>query len=470
MKKQSYSFVNLASINIGTMVGVGIFFKNPGILKTTNNIYLAITAWVVGGILIYGMGLSFAEAQSYTGKQGISGTLANWVSTFIGPKWGRVADQVMSWLYYPVFSSLLVYYAVYFLLLAFEWKTGLGQAMETQWLTVYGLTILGFLALTAGNALSYSFGKVLQLLGTVIKFIPLLSVCVLGFIAPVASSSANTFAGIVSGKAHTWNVASVFAALPAVFFAFDGFFGGLALSKEESKKGDAARASLFSIVAVGAFYVLFAAAVGFGTDDGSLFGVFNKTFGKGGAKAIWILISISAYTVANGMFLAGQRQLKSMSDKKAFIPSKLLSKVESDGRHAGQAWVIFALGTAYMTLAFMISEAMSVGATAEQAKMFTKELTFDNFGNALTMFGFGLYALVGIGIFANRFSNKYKTVKQKFLGLQIATAFLVLWVVIKSTMGYFFAVNKTTMWLVVLSALIAYFTSFITSLYQKDFK
>ena len=256
MKKQSYSFLNLATINIGTMVGVGIFFKNTGILRTTNNIYLALLSWIVGGILVYGLCLSFAEAHSYTEKQGSSGTLPNWLTTFVGPKTGRLADQIMTWLYYPIFSSLLVYYAVYFILVAFGWETGLGKAMETKWLWVYGFTTLGFFALAAGNALSYSFGKILQLSGTVVKFIPLLTVCVLGFAAPSVATNANTFAGVVSGKAATWNFGSVFLALPAVFFAFDAFYGGLALSKEEHKKGDAVKASLFSIISVGIFYVV----------------------------------------------------------------------------------------------------------------------------------------------------------------------------------------------------------------------
>ena len=468
MKKQSYSFINLVTINVGSMIGVGIFFKNPGILRTTNNIYLALATWAIGAVLVYGLCLSFAEAQSYTGKNNISGTVPNWVTQFCGKTMGRISQQIMSWVYYPVFSSLLVYYAVYFAFTGLGWK---GADIESKWIIIYGATTLAYLALTIGNVMSYSFGKALQFVGTVIKFIPLLLVCVLGFIAPVASSDANTFAGIVNGKAQTWNFGSIFLAIPAVFFAFDGFMGGLNLSKEEEKPNDATKASLFSVVSVAIFYLVFAAAVGFGTDNGSLFPVFEKTFGKKGATAIFMLIAISAYTVANGFTVAGARALKGMNDEKGFIPFKLISKVESDGRHAGQTWVLFGMGMFYMTLCFLISEASIQKAgliefDAINAAKLTKEATFDNFGTAGAQFAFGLYALVALGVFANRFSNRLPVIKQKWIGLQVSAAVLALWVVVMNIIGYFLASAKITMWLVILSLFITYVANNVVKLSQ----
>ena len=167
--------------------------------------------------------------------------------------------------------------------------------------------------------------------------------------------------------------------------------------------------------------------------------------------------------------VAGSRQLKSMADKKAFLPSKLLSKVESDGRHAGQSWLIFFIGMFFMTTAFLISEVLSSGASAEKAALYTKEITFDNMGNAITLFGFALYAILGFGVFANRFTNKFKVDKQKFSLLQIGAATLTLWIVIQNTVGYFLAENKITMWLVLLSLFILYVTNKIVSLTHNEY-
>ena len=464
MKKQSYSFWNLVTINVGSMIGVGIFFKNPGILRTTGNIYIALISWIVGAVLIYGMSLSFAEAQSYTGKNNISGTVPNWVTAFIGPKTGRIAHQLFGWLYNPIFASLLCYYAVYFALTGMGWT---GTDIETKWKLVYALTTLVYIALTAGNAFSYSFGKVLQMAGTIIKFIPLLAVLVLGFANPIETSATNTFS-----KATTWNWGTIFAALPAVFFAFDGFINGVTLSKEEEKKGDATRSLLFSVISVTIFYVAFAASVGWGTSDAGLFDLFAKTFGNTGSTAIYFLIAISAYTVANGQQITSSRTIKAMADAKATIPLKVLAKVEADGRHAGQTWVNFWIGMFFMTLMFLVAEV-----TGD-----SKELTFDNFGNAITLFGFAFYALVTFGTFANRFSSKLKVDKQKGFAFQFASAFIVFWIVIQNTVNYFikavkFAVKDgqhalktepTVMWLVVLTIVILFVTTKVSELANKE--
>ncbi len=470
MKKQSFSFWNLVTINVGSMVGVGIFFKNPKILAATGgNIWLSLLTWLVGAILVYGMGLSFAEAQSYTGKNNISGTVPNWVTTFIGPKTGRIAQQIFGWIYYPVFSVLLSYYAVAFVLLGMGWTWA---SMETKWKTVWALSSIAYLALSTGNVLSYSFGKGLQMVGTIIKFIPLLSVVVLGFTRPVAASDANTFAAVASG-AVKWNIATVFTALPGVFFAFDAFMGGLTLSKEEEKPGDATKATMFSIISVGIFYFVFAAATGYGTKDASLFELFQKTFGSTGASVLWFLIGISAYTVANGFQVAGARVTKAMSDEKATIPSKYMSKIESDGRHTNQTWIGFFIGMFYMALMFIIADV-----TGD-----SKEATFDNFGSALALFAFAFYAVVGFGVVANRFTNKFKVDKQKLPILQFGAAVISLWVVVQNTVNYFIAGAKTVvdfktqttqtsptvMWLIVLTLFITFVTTKIADLINNEY-
>ena len=57
-----FGFFTALSMVIGSVVGIGIFFKNGGVFATTEgNSISVLIAWILGGIISLFAALSFAE-------------------------------------------------------------------------------------------------------------------------------------------------------------------------------------------------------------------------------------------------------------------------------------------------------------------------------------------------------------------------------------------------------------------------
>ena len=408
-KKTTYSFIDIFTVVVGTMVGVGIFFKNKGVMAITGNIWLALTAWVVGCLAVLGLVVGFKEISSATAKTGESGTLSKWSKMFIGEKMARWVGIFMVFIYGPTFGMLLCFYTYDFIALAF--------GLPRDWYFFMAATIGFYAILCYANAKSYRFGPAFQNTGTIIKFIPLLLIIVLGVANP-AVPGGGAFAGVVNGKPQTWNIGSVFLALPGIFFALDAFLGGLPLQTEEEKKGDAFKATLYGVLLTSLFYLLFAFSVGFATTDGDLFIIFQKTFGKIGAQFLYFIIGVSAYTVANGMVISGLRNAKRLADDGDFFPIKWLQGISKNKTYPNQSMFMFVNGAAHALILLLSAAALGVDFYG----------VFDVWGNIATLFGFIIYALLIFAVWGNRYregSHKVAVEPVKNFWIALAAGFVI---------------------------------------------
>ena len=421
-KKTSYSFIDIFTVVVGTMVGVGIFFKNKGVLAITGNIWLALAAWVVGCLAVVGLVVGFKEISSATAKTGEAGTLSKWSRMFIGEKMSRWVGIFMVFVYGPTFGMLLCFYTYQFFTIAL--------GIPGDWYWYLGGTLLLYGALCLANAKSYRFGPAFQNTGTIIKFIPLLLIIVLGVANP-AEGGGGAFSGVVNGKPASWGLGAVFLALPGIFFALDAFLGGLPLQTEEEKKGDAFKATLYGVIITSIFYLLFAFSVGFATTDGDLFKIFGKTFGDLGAKVLYFIIGISAYTVANGMVVSGVRNCKRLSDDKDFFPLKQLQGISKDKTYPNQSLFMFIHGSAHFVILLLASVALN--------EKF--EVVFDVWGNIATLYGFIIYALLIFAVWSNRYKegpHKVFVEPVKHFWIALLSAFLVFGLVLVNILNTLF--------------------------------
>ena len=170
-------FFTAVSMLIGTVVEIGIFFKNHSILSTNNwNGWGTLSAWIIGGLLSLGAAVSFSEISSLKTKN-VHG-LAGYSEIIVNKKFGYFVR-----FHYPfilgLFNIVMAFFTTETIVSIFT--TLRGQSVSD--VPIYGhvlisLALLLFLQLM--NYFSLKASVILQQITTVLKWIPLILVAFLG--------------------------------------------------------------------------------------------------------------------------------------------------------------------------------------------------------------------------------------------------------------------------------------------------
>lgn len=412
--KKGYSFLNLLTLNIGCMVGIGIFFKNEGIFTATEgNPWLVIAAWIIGGIAVMALAIGFSEVATST--QGERGTLAKWAEKFISVKVAKLVAIFFQFIWYPTIILTIALFSTHFTfqIWAPDYIGETGQEFAT-FITYFAVAAFYMLTIMFANAKSNTFGKVAQLVGTIIKFIPLLLVLVLGFANPV-----STTGGALANGSTEFNPILIIAALPGVLFALDSFLNGLNLQGEESRKGDAIKATLISVLAVGVFYTLISVSVMNGADGDFIITIVSN-LGSQFASILFAFIVISALTVLNGLTVSSGRFVKQVQEDELFTKIKMVDKVAPTGEYTGAIKFMAILSMGWFAV-LMIAGYMN-------GKDYIGFI--DAWSNIAVLGGFLIYSIIILGALANRVTGKVKVEKKKYF-------------VVSSVIGLVFSVFTT---------------------------
>ncbi|WGI36554.1 APC family permease [Mesomycoplasma lagogenitalium] len=204
---------------IGSVVGIGIFFKNGTISRETGGNGISwLIAWIIGGIISIAAALNFAEIGTMK-KSKLSG-LSSWIYRTSGTKIGygtSVAYAIFYWglllVIIPIFSAEMLFYFL-----------GTINVIDFQkiklWvicLTGIGIGILFYVL----NWISLKISGYVQTVVTILKFIPLLLGALAGIIFPYVNNNGGTNA-FVDFK-NTFSAKGIVLALPAVLFSYDAF-------------------------------------------------------------------------------------------------------------------------------------------------------------------------------------------------------------------------------------------------------
>ena len=110
--EKRYGFTVAISMVVGIVIGIGIFFKAGQILSAAQlNPKIAISAWVLGGIISILSGLTAAEVGAAIPETG--GMIA-WIKRIYGEKIGFLVGWVQMILYFPALIALIAYYFAVF--------------------------------------------------------------------------------------------------------------------------------------------------------------------------------------------------------------------------------------------------------------------------------------------------------------------------------------------------------------------
>lgn len=248
-------FFSTILLVIGSSIGAGIFLKNGEVLGNVQGSFiLSIVSWIIAIVAIICMGLTLAEICSANTQndQGIIG----WVKTFNNKFLYKGAKNFMAYIYLPLNFFVMPYYAIMTIQDAFGWS------LDWYYVMLICLAIVIWFVVMSG--LSSRMGNIQNWIITSVKFLPLAFAAVIGF---VLIGTGNVTSGTTPGLMPdpSWPdgvvdstplfqqlspVLGVFCSIPAIFFAFDGFYAtaGIQSQMKEPKKVSMAMAVGLAVV------------------------------------------------------------------------------------------------------------------------------------------------------------------------------------------------------------------------------
>ncbi|ATZ16091.1 amino acid permease-like protein [Entomoplasma freundtii] len=284
-KAKTYEFLTLFTMVIGTVIGSGIFVKNKQLLEQTGNPIIAIVLWTLVGIVAVMTVYAFMQIASATRNHG-NGTVSNWAKLFLGRRCGSLFSLIYAFLYFPICQSVFVSSFIAFLFLAM----GIDVSLHIQLIVfiVSGVTLIILIGLI--NAFSPNASKMIQIFGTVFKFIPLIAALIAGFClidkTPGAAGNSSMWNGTGVGvPPHPWSATDFKLGLfirgfGPILFAFDGFIYVANAQKTAKYKEVVPLSLLAGMIFVAVFYVLMAISLFLGSPDGSIVELLARIFSK----------------------------------------------------------------------------------------------------------------------------------------------------------------------------------------------
>lgn len=427
------------SMLIGSIVGVGIFFKNGNIFATNDyNAIGILVAWILSGIISLSAAFSFAEVgSSLNSNAGLGG----WCYKLVGKRFGNFVKTIQPFFYFTVLAFSISIFSGEAIFNIFN------VAEQLHFAVIMLVGLLLFIFFIGLNYFSLKASSRFQMVATTLKFVPILIVIITGIIYGVMNPQNSLFslAGdktspIVIGD---FNFGSVLIAIPSILFAFDPFFGVGNLSNDmKNPQRNVPLTIIISMIIVTIAYLLVTISqilVGTGNVYELFAEVFesNDTVSNAFRIVTSIFIFISIVGVLNSFCALMLRSYQSLIDENLIIG---VNKIESwaaklfPWRNLQYKGALLLCILSYLFL-FIIIFILSVSSSSNGTDAFVDGIS--NFPVAIFFF---VYATVILGGFINRFTNKVKVQRIKGFMFFSVVAVLGCYLVSLSQIFYIYTV------------------------------
>ena len=304
-----------ASIIVGIVVGTVIFKSGPFIFSGCGGPMGAMLAWVVGGVFAFIGAMCYAElATSYPRSGGdyvyLTKAFGPWAGFLFG--WAQLTVIMPASL-----GAMAVVFGEYATNLYDLSERFPGTGLSSQMLYAFG----SILVLTVLNMIGVVVGKIAQNLLTILKIAGLIAIIVAGF-----SNVQSMPQEWPMGEARDWSWGP--ASLILIMYAFGGWNdAGFVAAEVRDPSRNIPRALFFGLGVITLLYLLvnLAYLFGLGFETASQFDkqlpllVLKNVFGDNGAKAMSVVVMISALGAVNGLTFVGARVYATLgNDHKLF--------------------------------------------------------------------------------------------------------------------------------------------------------
>lgn len=363
--ERKYGLFTAICMVVGIVIGSGVFFKAQVILeKTGGNMPLGILAWLIGGVIMLVCVLTFANmSQKYEKVNGI----VDYAEATVGPKYGYLVGWFMTTIYYPTLTSVLAWLSARYTLV---FLTSVNPDLPLVVPVEQGGCVVGpeCIALMlfylccgyAVNALSPKLAGKLQTTTTVIKFIPLTLMAVVGIVYGLTTGQlASNFANPALGYEVIGN--PLFAAVCATAFAYEGWIIATSINSElKDSKRNLPKALIIGGLIIIATYLFYYIGVAGGASNDQLIRegatvAFLNIFGNVFGNVLNLFVAISCLGTMNGLMLGCVRGLYSLAARKEGPRPEIFSQVDSKTNMAHNSSVVGLLMCGFWGLYFYLA-------------------------------------------------------------------------------------------------------------------
>lgn len=363
--ERKYGLFTAICMVVGIVIGSGVFFKAQVILeKTGGNMPLGILAWLIGGVIMLVCVLTFANmSQKYEKVNGI----VDYAEATVGPKYGYLVGWFMTTIYYPTLTSVLAWLSARYTLV---FLTSVNPSLPLVVPAEQGGCVIGpeCIALMlfylccgyAVNALSPKLAGKLQTTATVIKFIPLTLMAVVGIVYGLTTGQlASNFANPALGYEVIGN--PLFAAVCATAFAYEGWIIATSINSElKDSKRNLPKALIIGGLIIIATYLFYYIGVAGGASNDQLIRegatvAFLNIFGNVFGNVLNLFVAISCLGTMNGLMLGCVRGLYSLAARKEGPRPEIFSQVDAKTNMAHNSSVVGLLMCGFWGLYFYLA-------------------------------------------------------------------------------------------------------------------
>ncbi|WP_326495026.1 APC family permease [Mycoplasmopsis felis] len=406
-KNKKIGFFLSLMMLIGSVVGIGIFFKNGGISRAVNGDGLSwLLAWIIGGIISITAALSFAEIGSFKNTK-LTG-LSNWAYKVGRARFGYFTATSYTLFYWGILATVL---GLFFSEIFFQFLSTI-TTLNFKNIPIYVHIIVGFVIMLMFIVLNYLSTVVsgyLQSIVTIIKFIPLVFALFIGILFPNTHNSD----GMNAFLKNSFTIKGIIAALPFVLFSYDAFLVSGSLShKTKNPSKTLPKVILVGLVFVTILYTLIALSSIF-HNAGFIGTLIADSISVSAAKyvtpIIFFFLIISTLGVINGISSGFTNEIRNLINSNLLFGStKLKNKF-------GYTKTTFIYMGIIMTLWSLIIFIPSI--------VLNSDILIDGISNFTTVFFFSIYAIVILlyTIKRNKFSETTKMNKYLYYITAITT-------------------------------------------------
>lgn len=409
-KKQKISFLTLLSLVIGSVIGIGIFFKSGRVLNLSGgDSGLAITAWSIGGFISIAAALTVAEIGSLLKDTGGLSSMMRIGGEVISLKTGRLLSFLTGWFQVFYMGGLIASLCYYFPTFLFA-ALGMNPAEVSPILYI----LMGFVTLFVAfgtNVISAAFGGWVAKLSVVIKVIPLILIVFFGIVMPFVNKSAvPQTVGFLPNFTSDHGGQSILAilglTLPAVLFSYDGWLFSTTVAEEVENPGkNIPLAILGGIVFVTFIYVFANVGVIASGKPSAPAALAHYFGGQWAANITNVIIAISAYGVVNGYGILSQRFVYGLAENNNFFAPKFFSRKLKNGFPFISGLAMALVVVLYLLVQYFVP----VTATAIEGKAIDTVVFYgaqaDYLSDMLTVEMWILYIVLFVLTLVNRLKN-----------------------------------------------------------------
>ncbi len=364
---------------VGTVVGIGIFFKNNSIANATNHDGITwLLAWIIGGIIAAATAISFSEIGTMKLKTKTTG-LPGWSETLFGKRFGKFIEFNFSFFYWGSLITILGFFGSEMMMNIFK------QIGVIDTFPIYGHVLIGISFTTLFiliNLSSIKYSSIIQQITTLLKFAPLLFAFIIGIVLPFTN---NTPTGKNMFVDNNFTFQGLIVALPAVLFAYDAFMSVTTLTnKVKDGERNVPIIVLVGMISIIILYTLIAISSilhNSGSIEELITNVLPSNVLKPLGAILFGFILISTFGVINGISAAMVSVFEENVKNNTFVGVRTLKNKNKEDKKIALIYIS-------LTIFFWIS------VIGLPSIIINKNYLFDGFSNFPTLFFFFIYGLL----------------------------------------------------------------------------